>query len=120
MRILIGILALALSMTAVGQEKKGPGGPPKNLKVLPADANVIQIMRGFNASLGVMCTYCHVQGDFPSDDNPKKDIGRAMLRMVGDINGRFPDGKQHVGCWTCHRGKAAPEINPPTPEAPKP
>ncbi len=118
MRLLVVSLALVLSMTAFAQEKKAPG-PPKNLKILPADANIRQTMGNFTASLGVMCTYCHVQGDFASDDNPKKNVARAMMRMVGDLNSRFPDGKPHVGCFTCHRGKTEPEMNPPAPEAPK-
>ena len=118
MRLLIASLTLALSMTAVAQEKKAPG-PPKNLKVLPADANIRQVMAGFTASLGVNCMYCHVQGDFASDDNPKKEIARGMMRMLGEVNSRFPDGKQHVGCWTCHRGSTEPEMSPPAPAAPK-
>src|SRR5579862_6034003 len=103
MRLLLVSLALTLSLTTAfaqeGEKKKAPG-PPKNLKVLPADVNIRQTMGGFVASLGVMCTYCHVQGDFASDDNPKKNIARAMIRMAADINSKFPDGKAHVSCYT--------------------
>jgi hypothetical protein len=35
-----------------------------------------------------------------------------MLNMVKDINGRFPDGKQHVTCFTCHRGAEMPLMAP--------
>ena len=99
-----------------GQERKGGGGPPKNLKVLPAGtdrAAVVMVMRGFTAGLGVQCTYCHVQGQFDSDDNPKKNVARMMLKMVGQINMNFPDGKEHVTCYTCHRGAEMPLTAPP-------
>jgi len=109
-----------------GAEPVIPPGPPKNLKVLPADVNLQQTMGAFRTALGVQCTYCHVQGDFPSDDNPKKNMARNMLRIAADINATFPDGKRHVTCYTCHRGEAKPKMDPPAagaapkPDAPKP
>ena len=48
-------------------------------------------MQTFAAGLGVQCSYCHVANDFASDDNPKKEIARTMLRMLKQINLRFPD-----------------------------
>jgi hypothetical protein len=109
-----------------GGEPVIPAGPPKNLKILPADVNIQQTMGAFRTALGVQCTYCHVQGDFPSDDNPKKNMARNMLRIAADINATFPDGKRHVTCYTCHRGEAKPKTEPPAagaapkPDAPKP
>jgi len=98
-----------------------PPGPPKNLKILPADVNIQQTMGAFRTALGVQCTYCHVQGDFASDDNPKKNMARNMLRIAADINATFPDGKRHVTCYTCHRGEAKPKMDPPAAgAAPKP
>ena len=80
MRLLVVLLALVMSLTLSAQEekKKGPSPftSPKNLKVLPAEG-LQQTMQAFRAGLGVMCSYCHVQGDFASDDNPKKNIARA-------------------------------------------
>ena len=103
-----------MTLTLSAQEKKGgPPGPPKNLKVLPADTDIRATMGGFRVGLGVMCTYCHVQGDFASDENPKKNIARAMIRMVTDLNSKFPDGKAHVSCYTCHRGAEEPLMAPP-------
>jgi hypothetical protein len=90
-----------------------PPGPPKNLKVLPANVNLQQTMGAFRTALGVQCTYCHVQGDFASDDNAKKNAARNMLRIAADINAQFPDGKRHVTCYTCHRGEARPKTEPP-------
>ena len=87
---------------------------PKNLKILKPE-EVRAAMGAFRAALGVQCTYCHVPGDFASDENPKKNVARMMLTMVHDINGRFPaDAKVHVTCYTCHRGATTPlESAPP-------
>ena len=118
--ILISALAVFSVIALNGQPPAGGGGrggrgggPPKNLKVLPADTNVRQVMGTFTAGLGVMCTYCHIQGQFDSDENPKKDIARSMIKMVAQINANFPDGKQHVTCFTCHRGAEMPLTAPP-------
>ncbi len=70
-------------------------------------------MRSFTVALGQQCTFCHVQGDFASDENPKKVIARHMIQMVNDINSKFPDGKVHVSCYTCHRGANMPLMAPP-------
>ena len=119
MRLLLVSALAALSVIALsGQapERKGGGGPPKNLKVLPSTmdrAAVVGVMRNFTAALGQQCTYCHVQGQFDSDENPKKDVARMMIKMVQQINMNFPDGKQHVTCFTCHRGAEMPLTAPP-------
>lgn len=117
--ILVSALAAFTVIALSGQApegKKGGGGPPKNLKVLPSTmdrAAVVGVMRNFTAGLGVQCTYCHVQGQFDSDENPKKETARMMMRMVGQINMAFGDGKQHVACYTCHRGAEMPVMNAP-------
>jgi photosynthetic reaction center cytochrome c subunit len=104
-----------------GDAAPPPAGPPKNLKILPADTNIPQVMGTFRTALGVQCTFCHIQGDFASDDNAKKNMARNMLRMANDINANFPDGKRHVTCYTCHRGEAVPKMEPPAAgAAPKP
>src|SRR5665213_2457792 len=89
-----------------------PPGPPKNLKILPADTNIPQVMGTFRTALGVQCTFCHLRGDFSNDDNPKKNVARNMLRIAADINATFPDGKTHVTCYTCHRGDRTPKMEP--------
>jgi len=95
-----------------------PGGrmmpPPKNLKVLKVQPQEIMgIMRSYAIGLGVRCEFCHIQGDFASDDNPKKTTARMMITMAQEINGKFPDGKEHVTCYTCHRGESQPKTAPP-------
>ena len=89
--------------------------PPKNLKVLPPE-NIIRTMQAFTRSLGVKCDHCHVQGDFASDDNPKKIIARNMIQLTAVIreSGKIPEGKG-VGCFSCHRGAAEVPARAPAP-----
>ena len=114
MRLLLP-LAVTLSLfVAFGQDapKKQAPAPPKNLKLLqPSD--IRPMMASFRTALGVQCTYCHVQGAFDSDENPKKEVARHMITMVREINKAFPDGKEHVTCFTCHRGAEEPLTAPP-------
>ena len=121
MRILLTMLMVLLPLCAQekqedkGGQKKGPPRPPQNLKVLKVEsgAEVGQIMRTFTAGLGVQCNYCHIQGNMASDENPKKEIARHMITMVREINAKFPDGKEHVTCYTCHRGAPEPATEAP-------
>jgi len=105
MRFLLTMLFLT-AMTV------GAQAPHKNLKVLKDD-QVRPVMGAMNAALGQRCGFCHVQGDNASDDNPKKFVARKMMELVNDINAKFPDGKVHVSCYTCHRGKTEPDMVPP-------
>ena len=111
MRFLVTVFFLT-AMTAGAQT------PPahKNLKVLKDD-QVRPVMGAMQGALGQRCNFCHIQGDNASDENPKKLVARMMIGMVNDINAKFPDGKVHVTCYTCHRGKNMPEMAPP-PAAP--
>jgi hypothetical protein len=116
MRLILAVVLLLVPVCLSAQEgKKGPPPTPKNLKVLTGESGeqVIMTMRAFRTALGVQCTFCHVQGDFASDDNPKKETARMMLLMARDINSKFPDGKRHVSCYTCHRGATEPATEPP-------
>jgi hypothetical protein len=133
-------LVLFCSFALLGQEaadKRAGLPPPKNLKILSSEINLLPVMQSFNAALGVQCGFCHVAGDFSSDANPKKDMARKMLTVIQQINMHFPDagndfqnsrylhfpeGKQYVTCYTCHQGKTKPETQHPTPHprAPEP
>jgi photosynthetic reaction center cytochrome c subunit len=104
--------ALALCAQDAPKQGGGRGGPPKNLKVLKPE-EVRPVMGLMMASLGQRCNFCHVQGDNASDENPKKLIARKMMEMTNTINANFPDGKAHVSCYTCHRGKNIPDLTPP-------
>lgn len=122
------LVGLALLVPATGRSQ-GWSWPERgeNLQVLPDDTppeRLRAIMFGFTRALGVRCTYCHVgeEGqplstyDFPSDDNPHKDIARTMYRMLGVINDTLStiesSGHTHtrvnMWCHTCHRGRPRP------------
>jgi hypothetical protein len=126
MRFFVASLLLLLPICAQDKQDKGgkrpPPPPPSNLKVLKVTTGpeVIQIMRTYTAGLGVKCDHCHVQGNFASDDNPKKEIARHMITMAANINTNFPDGKVHVTCYTCHRGEVEPKMAPEAKPAPPP
>jgi hypothetical protein len=120
MRLMAVLLFVLLPLCAQDKQDKATKQVPNptNLKVLKvtSGAEVRQIMRTFTAGLGVQCVYCHVQGNFASDENPKKEIARHMIEISQKVNSLFADGKMHVTCFTCHRGdpepKTAPEPRP--------
>ena len=146
-RVLFGIVATGLVLTATLGAQAPPGGqgragggappePPKNLQVLPKDIprpQLLQAMQAFNQALGVQCSHCHQfigpgdpMNDMAADVKPQKNAARAMLRMVAAINPQVQQGVSktaesavRVGCWTCHRGQAIPDAPPPLP-APAP
>ncbi len=122
MRLAVAFLACLIPLASQQQKEaaapKREAAPPTNLKVLKltTGAEVNQVMRTFTAGLGVQCSYCHAQGNYASDDNPKKDEARKMIRLAQKINADFSDNKMHVTCFTCHRGEAQPKTAPdPTP-----
>jgi hypothetical protein len=112
------MLSLFLSLAAFGQEPPAgppPGGhrmpEPKNLKILKPE-HLMETMQAFRVALGVRCDFCHVQGDFASDEKPHKEMARKMIAMSHEINAKFDDGKMHVTCYTCHRGAEEPATKP--------
>ena len=118
------VSTLLVSATLYGQTSAArPATPPpaaKNLSLLASDSDIPFVMRSFTQALGVQCVYCHVQGDFASDANPKKEVARKMIAMVRQIDasfpssaGVFPAGYHEVDCSTCHRGNVKPETKAP-------
>ena len=134
---LTGSFAAAQAPAAGGQRAGGtPPAPMKNLQVLPKDMpqpQVVAIMRGFKAALGVQCGHCHVwtkpgdpSNDMAADTKVEKTVARVMMQMTNDVNTRLAanikkpaDQITKVECATCHRGAAIP-VNPPPPAAPAP
>lgn len=117
MRLFVSLLfivpLLAQEPPAAGAHK-GPPHTPKNLQVLKIQPSEIrEIMRSYTIALGQKCTFCHVMGDFASDENHHKLVARKMIVMTEEINSKFPDGKVHVTCYTCHRGAEHPQMHPP-------
>ena len=114
---------LVVPVLAAAQQPEGF----KNLQVLPKDiprAELLGLMRRFNASLGVQCSHCHVvknPGQVPEqldpslDDKEVKRGARQMLQMTMDINGTYLartgrtfTPRTRVSCETCHRGATLP------------
>ena len=141
--IVFGVLVLAGSLTvsaAQAPQAEGGGAPPpplQNLQVFPKDTprpQVVTAMQAFSAALGVTCNHCHVfngpgdpMNDFVGDTKPTKNMARAMMRMVQDMNSKVPgavnkpaDQAARVTCAMCHRGATTPSVAAGSPGAPPP
>ena len=121
--VTFGAVLMAAVVGAQGGGQQPPQAPPKpgqlapdyfkNIKVLknvPADQLRTQ-MQYFAASLGVQCNFCHVQGQFDSDENPRKDRARKMMAMVDRFNENTANDIT-LTCATCHHGHVPPERTP--------
>ncbi|MCK7575063.1 MAG: photosynthetic reaction center cytochrome PufC [Chromatiales bacterium] len=99
-----------------------PGGPKvsdvyENVQVL-GDLSVAEFTRTMVAVTTWVapkegCNYCHVPGNWASDDIYTKVVSRRMFEMTRAANS---DWKQHVAvngtgvtCYTCHRGNPVPK-----------
>ena|SRR5688572_16512256 len=144
--VLTGSLGIAAqapqSAPPQGAPQGGGGGAPQppltNLQVFPKDMarpQLLQVMQAFNAALGVTCAHCHQfvgpndpMNDFASDAKPAKNVARAMVRLVREINpmvqksvaSKPADQVAAVNCGVCHRGAAIPVVAPGSPGAPPP
>ncbi len=93
-----------------------------NLKVLPKEtsiADIYKLMAGMQRDLGVRCGFCHEEDpdskriDYVSDENPRKETARFMMRMTNDINEKYLGklgGRQYappITCGSCHLGQDA-------------
>ena len=77
------------------------------LKEIPAD-QLVPAMQFITYSLGVECSYCHIEGALEKDDKKPKQTARKMMRMLAVINRDNFDAKQAVTCNSCHRGAPCP------------
>ena len=121
------VAALLSTLLTVGRaHAQFPPERATNLRILPKTLSMdslMTVMGSFTRALGVRCSYCHLQRtdqtleqvNFASDENPKKNTAREMLRMVAAINSthltNLTDRRQpaiEVTCITCHRGVAEP------------
>ena len=89
----------------------------KNVKILkdvPAE-QIPLAMQYITASLGVGCDFCHVTGPggaFEKDDKEPKQRAREMMKMMTAINNEQFEGRQTVGCMSCHNGRMRPSRTP--------
>lgn len=94
----------------------------KNIQIfkgIPA-SRLLKAMNFFQTSLGIDCTYCHVQDAYDKDDKDAKQMARKMIRMVGSAGNFIKENSINgmVTCYTCHREQAKPKIIPPNWKAP--
>jgi photosynthetic reaction center cytochrome c subunit len=83
----------------------------QSLKGIPAD-QLLPAMQFITYSLGVECSYCHVQEAFEKDDKKPKLAARKMMQMMFAINHDNFEGKRAVTCYSCHRGSSHPVSTP--------
>ncbi|HLJ50101.1 MAG TPA: c-type cytochrome [Bryobacteraceae bacterium] len=82
------------------------------LKGVPAD-QLGPAMQFIATSLGVECSFCHVQGKMEADDKRPKKTAREMMAMTAEINKTAFGGRQQVTCYSCHHGVSHPQSIPP-------
>ena len=105
-------------------DRPGAAAPPdsakraqevfKNLQVLkeiPAD-QLVPAMEFISSSLGVACTYCHLEGQFDKDDKKAKQTARKMMQMTRALNKDHFADRREITCYSCHRGATAPVSTP--------
>ena len=129
------VIAMGIFFMAFTNSAPPPDEGFKNLKVLPKKITHEQleaVMKGFTASLGVKCDFCHTPRtddrkklDFPSDAK-REETARFMIKMTKKINKKYfewdPKGEKaaRVTCFSCHNGKKEPGGAPPIPQGPPP
>jgi photosynthetic reaction center cytochrome c subunit len=97
-----------------------PGGPMvtdvyKNVQVLKdltmADFTRLMVAVTLWVAPKEGCNYCHVPGDFASDDIYTKVVSRRMFQLTRDTNTGWKDHVADTGvtCYTCHRGNPVPK-----------
>jgi len=102
--------------TAAAPKEKtlGQSTEVKNIQVLKdlPESQLGTVMNFMASSLGRRCDYCHVNKGgvwtWESDEKPEKQTGRAMIKMVMEINKSNFKGNTAVSCYTCHRGRTSP------------
>ena len=111
------------SATRTASAEKTVEQVQKNIQVLNGlpESQLLAVMNYMRSSLGVKCTYCHVnkdgKWDFVADEKPEKGTAREMIKMVQGINKGTFKGNPAVGCFTCHRGSNSPVRVPQLPIA---
>jgi photosynthetic reaction center cytochrome c subunit len=89
------------------------------LKGTPAD-QLVPAMTFISASLGVECSFCHVEGKMDLDDKPTKKTAREMMAMTVALNKESFGGRREVTCYSCHHGSEHPAGTPPVLESDMP
>jgi hypothetical protein len=116
----VWVLGVVLASGQAAQEKPQMAEDVfKNVQVLrgiPVD-QFMETMGIFSASLGMSCEDCHAADDtnwenYAKDSSSRKQRAREMVLMVNAINKDNFQGRQVVGCYSCHRGGDRPKLTP--------
>ncbi len=88
--------------------------------------DVYKTMAAMQKDLGVQCAFCHEEDpdtkqlNYVSDENPRKETARFMMRMTRDINEKYLGelgDRQYaapITCGNCHLGQMHPPSYDPT------
>lgn len=102
-----------------GKEDRPAGEVFRNVKLMkdvPAGRFLRIMDTGFNKSLGVNCTHCHVEERWEADEKRPKRAAREMMQLVTQINENLRKMKDidteeaTINCTTCHRGFLKPAL----------
>ena len=110
----LGSASPAAAQVSPANEGKKAEEVYKNIKALrgtPAN-ELNQSMHLMKGAVGLDCIYCHIEREWEKDVKPAKEVARAMIVMMNDINTRQFGGKQVVTCNTCHNGHPTPAAVP--------
>lgn len=103
------------TIIAEGNASLGNVQPAKSeMKNVPAMGDVpmerfLAAMLALKGAIGADCEECHPKDRYESDEMRSKLRTRQMIRMSLQINTDFFERQARVTCYTCHRGKWAPE-----------
>jgi photosynthetic reaction center cytochrome c subunit len=121
---LSGRIKAAMNESANGREAAKNASPEaaqkraedvfKNIRMLkgvPAE-QLVPSMEFIASSLGVECSFCHVEGHFEKDDKKPKQTARDMMQMMFALNKNSFASHREVTCYSCHRGARDPIDTP--------
>ena len=120
--VVVGLPFLLVCIVAGQTDPAKPATPKtklsedtfKNIQILkgiPAE-QLVPAMQFISYSLGVQCSFCHVEGALEKDDKKPKQTARKMMQMMAAINQSNFNGKMRVTCYSCHRGSTRPVSAP--------
>jgi hypothetical protein len=104
----------AAKQDSTGDSQKMTEEVFKNIQALKGipSGQLIPAMQFISSSLGVECSFCHVEGHFEKDDKKPKQTARDMMKMMFSLNKNSFAGHREVTCYSCHRGAPNPVATP--------
>ena len=98
---------------ASGREPAGQAYDNVQQYVTTPAEDLADVMESYSTALGVGCDYCHVAGNFASDEKVSKLLARRMLEIQMEVQDEFFESGPAISCWTCHRGEPVPAMSLP-------